>query len=158
PGLAEQRTHPDSLRFDHRLSRFGRSVRKLRPPGHHHFDAAFGGRRRAARAHADQDGAERDRHHRHHSADRPGEEERHHHDRFRPAMRTAGEQEFARFHLRGMPAPIPSHHDDHDGGDAGRGAPGDRHGHRFGAAPSPGNHDYRRVAGQPGIDPLYNTL
>ena len=54
----------------------------------------------------------------------------HHDDRFRPGGGAQGGHEAGRRHLSGLPAALPSHHDDHHGGAAGRGTAGawDRHG------------------------------
>ena len=43
-------------------------------------------------------------------------------------------------HLPGLPAALPPHHDDHDGGTAGRGAAGVRQRRRLGIAPAAGHH------------------
>ena len=48
PDLAVQRADPDSGRAHHCLHRAGRALRELHPPHHHHLDAAFGRRGRAA--------------------------------------------------------------------------------------------------------------
>ena len=52
---------------------------------------------------------------------------------------------------------FPSDHDDHDGGAAGRSAVGVEHWHRLGTAPSAGNLDRRRVAGQPVADLIHHA-
>src|SRR5690349_4416863 len=48
-----------------------------------------------------------------------------------------------------MSSEIPADSDDHDGGDARRGAAGTWNGHRFRTSEAVGNHDYRRLDGEP---------
>jgi hypothetical protein len=57
----------------------------------------------------------------------------------------------------GVPAALPSHHDDHHGRAAGRIAAGARRGHRSGTAPSAGHHDRRRIAAQPVAHALHHA-
>jgi hypothetical protein len=59
--------------------------------------------------------------------------------------------------LSGLPAAIPSHHDDHHGGAAGRCAAGLRHGHRIGASASSRDYHHRRIDFQPGSDALHHS-
>ena len=60
-------------------------------------------------------GLERDRPDRNHSADRHRQEKRHHDDRFRGGSRAHGRKDARGIDLSGLPAAIPSDHDDHDG-------------------------------------------
>ena len=66
-------------------------------------------------------------HHRHHPADRHREEERHHDGRLRARGRARARHELDRRDLRGLPAALPPHHDDHHGRAAGRHSAGLRH-------------------------------
>ncbi len=65
--------------------------------------------------------------------------------------------QLARGDLPGVPEAVPADHDDDDGGDAGRGAAGDRlwRGRRI--APAARHFDRRRADGQPGADPLHDA-
>ena len=54
-------------------------------------------------------------------------------------------------------AALPPDHDDDDGGDARRGAAGDRLRRGLGAAPAARHLDRRRAAGQPGADALHDA-
>ena len=116
----------DPRRPGHGLHRARRSVRELHSSHHDSFHAAFGRRRRVSRADPLPPGPERRRHHRHRPADRHREEERHHDGRLRARSRARARQECDRCDLRGLPAALPSHHDDHDGRAAGRRAAGVR--------------------------------
>ncbi len=82
-----QPADPDPDRASGRLHHSRHSLRKPDSSADHHLDAAFGGRRRADRAGAVQDGAVHHCHDRHHSADRHRQEKRHHDDRFRAGRR-----------------------------------------------------------------------
>ena len=57
----------------------------------------------------------------------------------------------------GVPAALPSDHDDHHGGAAGRRAAGAWNGHRIGVAASAGHHHRWRIAGEPGADALHHA-
>ena len=57
--------------------------------------------------------------------------------------------------LRGLPAAVPAHPDDHHGGAAGRPAAGVGQRHRLGIAPPSGNYDYRRPDLQPDADAFH---
>ncbi len=147
----------DPGRAGHRLHRARRAVRELHPSHHHSFHAALGRRRRAAGADALSPGPERGGDHRHHPADRHREEERHHDGRLRPGSRARARQELDRCDLRGQPAALPPHHDDHHGRAARRPSAGLRHGHRLGAAPAAGHRHGRRPAAEPGAHALHHA-
>ena len=70
--------------------------------------------------------------------------------------RTQG-KEAGRGHLRSLPAALPPHHDDHDGGSDGRPAAGTGHRHWFRTAPSFGHHDCRRTDCQPAAYVIYHA-
>ena len=59
--------------------------------------------------------------------------------------------------LPGVLVAVPAHHDDDDGGVAGRTTVGARHGNWRGAAASVGHHDCWRIAAQPVVDALHNA-
>ena len=120
PELAGQRAAPHPGRPDYRLHRAGRALRELHPPHHDSFDPAFGRRGRHPRAPRDAQRFQRHLADRRHPADRHRQEERHHDDRLRAGSRARAGQAARRIHLPGLPAALPSHHDDHHGGPAGR--------------------------------------
>ena len=60
-------------------------------------------------------------------------------------------------HLSGVPAALPSHHDDHHGGAAGRCSAGLRQRRGFRIAPAARHLHHRRTAGQPGADALHHA-
>ena len=139
-----------------RLHRAGHPLRKLYPSPDDPFDAAVGERRRADR---DENVQHRIHHHRgdrHHPAHRHREKERDHDDRFRAPGRAPGPCDQGRDHP-GVPASLPADHDDDFRRAVRRPAARLRHRRGLGAAPSPGNHHRRRLAGQPGLDPLYDA-
>ncbi len=155
--IARERIDPDSRGDRHGLHCAGRVVRKLHSSHHHSFDAALGGRRRDSGAGPVQYGSGCHRADRHHSADRNREEERHHDDRFRARSRAQRRQVAGGGDLPGLPAALPAHHDDHHGGAAGRGAAGLRQRRRFGTAQAARHLHHRRIAGQPGADPVHHA-
>ena len=83
PGFARQHAAADPRRDRDDVHRARRALRKLHPSGHDPLDAAFGRRRRAARAAHLRHRPRHHRRHRHHPADRHREEERDHDDRLR---------------------------------------------------------------------------
>ena len=119
-GVAGQRMGADSGRAGHRVYRARRALRKLHPSHHDSFHASLGGRRRACWRSSYRPGFQRDLADRHRPADRHREEERHHDDRFRAGRGTQGRQAARGGDLPGLPAALPPHHDDHDGGAARR--------------------------------------
>src|SRR5262249_39183277 len=101
--------------------------------------------------------AERDGADRHHPADRHREEERHHDDRLR-ARRRAGEGLGAgRRDLRGEPASLPAHHDDHHGRAPRRAAAGTQPRRRRGAAQATGHCNRGRAHREPGAHALHHA-
>ena len=138
------------------IPRAGNSLRELYSSHHHHIDAAFGKRRRADRAQAVQYRIHDNRLHRDHSLDRHRQEERDHDDRFRAAGRARGSRHEGRDHA-GVPAALSADHDDDVRGDVRRAAARVRHGGRLGIATSARDNDRRRLAVQPGADPLYDA-
>ncbi len=138
------------------LPRAGNPLRELYPSDHDHIDAAFGERRRADRAQTVQHRIHDHRLHRDHSPDRHRQEERDHDDRFRAAGRARGSRHEGGDHA-GLPAAIPADNDDDLRGDVRRAAARFRHGGRVGIASSARDHDRRRLAVQPGADPLYDA-
>ena len=59
--------------------------------------------------------------------------------------------------LPGVPAALPAHHDDHDGGAARRLAAGPGHGNRFRTAPPPGHLHGRRPDREPGAHAVHDA-
>ena len=59
--------------------------------------------------------------------------------------------------LRGLPAALPSDHDDHHGGAAGGHSAGVGHGHGFGTAAATGHCHGGRAAAEPGTYALYHA-
>ena len=157
PGFARQPAVSGSGRAGHDLHRARRALRELYPSAHHPLDAAVGRRRRAAGADGVQDrifdhGADR-----RHSPDRHRQEERHHDDRFRARCRAQARHELDGCDSRGLPAPLPSDHDDDHGRDAGRRSAGARPRRRRRAAPAAGNRDCRRFDPESSPDTLFHT-
>ena len=114
--LAEQRNLPGARRHCDDVHRAGRALREFRASRHHPVHPAVGRHRRAARPHARRIGSGYYRHHRHRVAHRHRQEERHHDDRFRPGGRARAGPFAARRHTGGLPAALPPHSHDHDGG------------------------------------------
>src|SRR5262249_19956973 len=90
-------------------------------------------------------------------ADRDREEERDHDDRLRPRGRARREEAARAGHLRGVPAALPSDHDDDDGSAARRAPPGPRHRDGRGAPPAARHHDRRRPAREPAAHALHDA-
>ena len=115
--IAQQRAGPYRHGDRRRLHPARHPLRELHPPDHHPVDAAVRRRRRAPGA----DGVpHRVRHHRADRRDpahRHRQEERDHDDRFRHRGEALAEFELLRRDLRGLPAALPSDHDDHLGRD-----------------------------------------
>ncbi len=140
-----------------RLHRAGNPLREPGPSPDHHLDAAFGQRRRNARAHDFQNRSQRDFDHWHCAPDRYREEERHYDDRLRARRRTPGRQEHRGFNLRSLHASLPPDLDD-DHGRSVRGDPAgvrDRHG--LGTQKTAGDHYRRRLDREPDANALYNS-
>ena len=155
--FAVQRASAHSGRAGHRVYRAGRSVRELHPPDYDSLHAAVGGRGSFSRADSLSPGFERRGDHRHRPADRHREEERHHDGRLRARRRAQARKERDRCNLRGLPAPLPPHHDDDDGRAAGRIAAGARHRLRLGVAPAARHRHGRRAAAKPGAHALHHA-
>src|SRR5215469_347841 len=108
---------PDGARRG--LHRAGGALRELHSPHHHPLDASLGRRRRGTRAARLQ---HRVQHHgadRGHPAHRHRQEERDHDDRLRARCAASGASARGS-DLQRLAAALPSYHDDHDGGHAGR--------------------------------------
>ena len=119
----DAQSRPAAVRGDRRrLHRPRRALRELRPPDHDSFGAAFGRSRRAGHAVSLRQRAEHLLIRRTDHADRHREEERDHADRFRPRRRASASHGADRRHLRRLRHPLPSDHDDDDGGAAWRAA------------------------------------
>ena len=69
----------------------------------------------------------------------------------------ARRQELRGGHLRGLPAALPAHHDDHHGRAARRSAARARHRHGIGAAQAARHHHRRRPYRLPGAHPLHHA-
>jgi HAE1 family hydrophobic/amphiphilic exporter-1 len=112
--------HPHGAPRDLRAA--GRALRELHPPAHHLRGASLGRHGRAARAVDLRLRPVHHRDHRHPDAHRHREEERHHDDRLRAERAARGGHDAARRDPPGVPAALPSHHDDHLRGHVRRGA------------------------------------
>ena len=135
----------------------GRAVRELYPSHHHSFHAAIGRSGRDPGPDSVQEGSGCDCADRHHSSDRHCEEERHHDDRLCAGSGAQGRETAGGSHLPGVPAALPSDHDDHHGRAAGRGSAGLRQRRRFRIAKTAGHLHHRRTAGQPGADAVHDA-
>ena len=159
-GLSEftfLRALADSGRDCDGVHRAGRALRELHSSHHDSLHAALGRRGRDPRSAFDPQRSGRRGADRNHSSDRHREEERHHDDRLRAGSRAGRAQTAGRGDFPGLPAALPSHHDDHHGGAAGRTAAGSWKRHRIGIAPSAGHHHRRRPAGKPVAHALHHA-
>ncbi|QSQ43693.1 efflux RND transporter permease subunit [Xanthomonas translucens pv. translucens] len=135
------------------LHRAGHAVREPGAPGDDPVHTAGRGHGRAAGAVGHRHRAVGDLDDRAGAADRHRQEERDHDDRLRPGRRARARQVAAGGGARGLRGALPPDHDDHDGGDPGRGAAGGGPGRRRGAAPPAGHRDDRRPADLAEPDP-----
>ena len=154
--LAHQRVDPHPRGRRHGVHRARRAVRELHPSAHDPLDAPVGRGRRPAVPHPHAHRFRRHLPHRPRSPHRHRQEERDHDDRLRARSGAGRAQGAARCDSRSQPAPLPPHHDDHDGGAARRLAARARLGNRIGAAAPARHRDRRRPAGEPGVDALHN--
>ena len=90
-----------------------------------------------------------------HSADRHREEERHHDDRLCAGSGAQGRETAGGSHLPGVPAALPSDHDDHHGRAAGRRSAGLWQRRGFRIAKTARHLHHRRTADQPGADAVH---
>ena len=131
------------------LYRARHSVRKLHPPDHDPLHAAVRRRRGGARAPHVPHGVQHHRDDRRDPADRHRQEECDHDDRLRARGQTLAQHEPARCHLSGLPAPLPSDHDDDHGGHARRRPARRQLRQRRGDPPPARDRDRGRAADQP---------
>ncbi len=156
PELARRPALSDRGGAGHRLRHPGGALPELHPAADYPEHAAVRGRRRAAGVDVRRLRPVGDRADRHHPADRHRQEERHHDGRLRHHTRASRRPAADGRDPRGVPAALPPHPDDHDGGDAVRAAADARPWRGFGAAPPARLRDGGRARAVAGAD-AYTT-
>ncbi len=139
------------------LRRARHPLRELHPPDHDLVGPAFRRHRRPAHPDADRQRLERHRDDRHRHAGRHREEECDHDDRLRPRAAARRGPAGGAGDRRGVPGPVPAHHDDDDGGHPRNAAHRHRGRCRLGAASPAGPRRGRRAPALPAPDALHHA-